>query len=161
MVGFGAAYAVASLTCTIGPFLAIVVASFRASSVVEGSALFIAYAVGMGLLVGAAAVAIALAKFSLIDRLRRGGRFVPTLAGLLMISVGAYVSYYGLWEIRVLRGGPTDDPVIDAAAAIQQAASNAISSVGIGWLAVILLIVLGLVAVIGLRRLRVRGRQEV
>jgi cytochrome c biogenesis protein CcdA len=89
MVGFGAAYAVASLTCTIGPFLAIVVASFRASSVVEGSALFIAYAVGMGLLVGAAAVAIALAKFSLIDRLRRGGRFVPTLAGLLMISVGA------------------------------------------------------------------------
>jgi ABC-type Fe3+ transport system permease subunit len=51
--------------------------------------------------------------------------------------------------------------VIDAAAAIQQAASNAISSVGIGWLAVILLIVLGLVVVIGLRRLRVRGRQEV
>ena len=105
-------------------------------------------------------MAIALAKSSLIERLRRSGRFVPTLTGLLMISVGAYVSYYGLWEIRVPRGGPTD-PVIDAAAAIQQAASNAISSIGIGWLAVILLIVLGLVAVIGLRRLRVRGRQEV
>ena len=57
-------------------------------------------------LVGAAAAAIALAKSSLTERLRRSGRFVPTLAGLLMIRVGAYVSYYGLWEIRVLRDGP-------------------------------------------------------
>jgi cytochrome c-type biogenesis protein len=34
MVGFGASYALASLTCTIAPFLAIVVTSFRAGSTV-------------------------------------------------------------------------------------------------------------------------------
>ena len=73
MIGFGAAYALASLTCTIGPFLAIVVASFQAGSPVTGAALFVAYAVGMGLMVGAAAVAVALASTSMITRLRRAG----------------------------------------------------------------------------------------
>jgi cytochrome c-type biogenesis protein len=115
VVAFGAAYAVASLTCSIAPFLALVVASFRGSSVLEGVALFIAYALGMGLLVGTAAVAVALAKSSLISQMRRAGRFVPAFAGALMIIVGAYVGYYGWWEIRVLGGGPAEDLVIEAA----------------------------------------------
>jgi cytochrome c-type biogenesis protein len=160
MVAFGAAYATASLTCTIAPFLAIVVASFGAESLLEGAALFIAYALGMGLLVGTAAVAVALAKASLIDKLRRSGRFVPTAAGMLMVCVGAYVGYYGAWEIRVLSGGSTDDPVIEAAAAVQQAISNLVTAIGVGRLAVILLIVLAVVVVVGLRLLRLRRRQE-
>jgi cytochrome c-type biogenesis protein len=131
------------------------------SSVLEGIALFIAYALGMSVLVGTAAVAVALAESSLISQLRRVGRFVPTMAGSLMILVGGYVGYYGWWEIRVLRGGRTDDPVITAAAAIQRAVANGVATVGAGWLAVILLIALGVVAVIGLRRLRLRRRQEV
>jgi cytochrome c biogenesis protein CcdA len=161
IVAFGVAYGLASLTCTIAPFLAIVVASFGASSVLEGASLFIAYALGMGLLVGTAAVSVALAKSSLIDRLRRGGRFVPKLAGVLMVCVGAYVSYYGLWEIRVLGGGSTDDPVIKAAAAIQEAVSGGVGALGAGWLAVILLVVLATLAVVALRRIRLRHRQEV
>ena len=161
MVAFGAAYGMASLTCTIAPFLAVVVASFGASSVLEGASLFVAYALGMGLLVGTAAVAVALAKSSLIDRLRRGARFVPTLAGALMVCVGAYVSYYGLWEIRVLGGGPTDDPVIEAAAVIQEALSQVVAALGVGWLAVILLVVLATLAAVAVRRRRLRLRQEV
>ena len=160
MVTFGAAYATASLTCSIGPFLALVVASFRSSSVLEGVTLFIAYAVGMGLLVGIAAVAVALASSSLISHLRRAGRFVPTLAGILMIIVGTYVGYYGWWEIRVLRGGRTEDPIIEAAAAIQQVVANGVAAVGVGWLVVILLSMIAVLALIGLRRLRLRRRQK-
>ena len=48
MAGFGASYAVASLGCTIAPFLAVVVTAFRAGSAVEGGVLFLAYAAGMG-----------------------------------------------------------------------------------------------------------------
>jgi hypothetical protein len=29
-----------------------------------------------------------------------------------MIIVGAYVAYYGWWEIQVLHGGRTGDPLI-------------------------------------------------
>ncbi len=42
MAGFGASYAVASLGCTIPPFLAVVVTAFRAGSALEGGVLFLA-----------------------------------------------------------------------------------------------------------------------
>lgn len=120
MVGFGASYATASLTCSIAPFLALVVTSFRAGSTGEGVLLYVAYAVGMGLLVGVAAVAVALAHRGLVTRLRRTGRWVPRAGGVLLLVVGAYVAWYGAWELRVLGGGDPADPVIEAAARIQR-----------------------------------------
>lgn len=130
MFGFGISYAAASLTCTIAPFLAVVVSAFRSDSAVAGALLFLLYAAGMGLVVGTAALAVALAQQSLVRQARRLGRLVPTAGGGLLAVVGAYVAYYGWWEIRVLRGGAVDDPVIDAAAAVQQDLSNAVSSFG-------------------------------
>ena len=119
MVGFGASYAAASLTCSIGPFLALVVVAFRTGSVVAGAAHYLAYAVGMGLLVGVAAIGVALARRGLIRGLRSSGRWVPRVTGLLLLVVGAYVAWYGAWELRVLAGGDAGDPVIEAAARIQ------------------------------------------
>ena len=120
MVGFGASYALASLTCSIAPFLALVVAGFRTGSIAESILLYLAYAVGMGLLVGVAAVAVALARRGLVTRLRRTGRWVPRVSGALLLVVGAYVAWYGAWELRVLAGGDPADPVIEAAARIQR-----------------------------------------
>jgi cytochrome c-type biogenesis protein len=120
MVGFGASYAAASLTCSIGPFLALVVTTLRAGSVGEGVALYLAYAAGMGLLVGVAAVAVALARRGVVTGLRRTGRWVPRIVGLLLLVVGGYVAWYGAWELRVLGGGDPADPVIEAAARLQR-----------------------------------------
>jgi cytochrome c-type biogenesis protein len=156
MAGFGAAYATASLTCTIAPFLAIVVASFRAGSVSVGVALFVAYALGMGLMVGAAAVAVALARSSVISSLQRAGRWVPRVAGFLMIVVGAYVAYYGWWELRVLAGGATDDPVVGAAGRLQGILAAAVTALGPVWLAVILGGLVGLALVVRSRAGRSR-----
>jgi len=113
-------YAAASLTCSIAPFLALVVASFRAGSTGEGVALFVAYSLGMGLLVGIAAVAVTLARRSVVVALRRTGRWVPRVSGLLLLVVGAYVAWYGAWELRVLGGGEPADPIIEAAARLQR-----------------------------------------
>lgn len=124
MVGFGASYALASLTCSIAPFLALVVAGFRTGSVAESTLLYLAYAVGMGVLVGVAAVAVALARRGLVTRLRRTGRWVPRVSGALLLVVGAYVAWYGAWELRVLAGGDPADPVIEAAARIQRTLSE-------------------------------------
>lgn len=135
MVGFGAGYAVASLTCTIAPFLAVVVTAFRTDSFGVGVALFLAYAAGMGLVVGTVAVATALARDTLVRSLRRTGRWVPRASGALLLVSGAYVAYYGWWEIRVLRGGGVDDPVVGAAESLQTALARAVESVGpLGWL---------------------------
>lgn len=116
MVGFGASYALASLTCTIAPFLVVVVYGFRQESLAVGIALFLAYAAGMALVVGTVAVAVALARDAIVRGIRRTGRWVPRLSGLLLVLAGAYVAYYGWWEIT---GGATSDPVISTAADIQ------------------------------------------
>jgi cytochrome c-type biogenesis protein len=112
MVAFGASYAIASLGCAIGPFLGIVVASFEAHSLLAGIGLFLVYALGMGLLVGVAAVAISLAQNAFVHKLRRFAPLVSRVAGGLLVVVGAYVAYYGWYEIRVFSGAEVDDPVI-------------------------------------------------
>lgn len=130
MAGFGASYAVASLGCTIAPFLAVVVTAFRAGSLVEGAVLFLTYAAGMGLVVGAAAVSVALARRTLLDRVRRFGSVLPRLAGALLLVAGAYVAWYGAWELRVLYAGAGADPVIEGAAQVQQWLATAVTRLG-------------------------------
>ena len=129
MVVFGASYAAASITCTIGPFLALVVAGFRVGSIGESVVLYVAYAVGMGVLVGVAAVAVALTRRGLVTRLRRAGRWVPRVAGLLLVVAGGYVAWYGAWELRVLGGDDPADPIIEAAARLQRVLAGWVDAV--------------------------------
>jgi len=143
MAGFGASYAVASLGCTIAPFLAVVVTAFRSGSTAKGAVLFLGYAAGMGLVVGTAAVAVALTRTSLIGRLRRTGRLLPRLGGALLLVAGGYVAWYGAWELRVLHGRAGTDPVVDAAGPLQQwLAGNAQTIGALGFLAVLAVLLL-------------------
>ncbi|MDV3126350.1 cytochrome c biogenesis CcdA family protein [Mycobacterium sp. 21AC1] len=120
MLGYGAGYAVASLSCTIGPFLAVTGAGFRADTSVQGVAVFVAYAAGFTLIVGVLAMAAALAGTVGEDRLRRIIPYVNRISGALLIVVGAYVSYYGSYEIRLFGpSGDPSDPVITAAGRVQ------------------------------------------
>jgi cytochrome c-type biogenesis protein len=130
MATFGAAYAVASLSCTIGPFLTLVVTSFRAGSGVDGVGLFLAYAAGMGLTVAAAALAVALAQGGVIGRLRRAAPLISRLGGLLLVVAGGYVAYYGWWETRVLAGAGATDPVVDTVGSVQRWLADGLDRVG-------------------------------
>lgn len=131
MTGFGASYAVASLGCTIAPFLAVVVTSFRSGSPAAGIVLFAAYAAGMGLTVGVAATAVALSRRGLVTSMRRAGSLVPRLGGLVLAAAGGYVAWYGAWELRVVHGGAAADPVISAAARVQEWLATRAEAVGI------------------------------
>jgi cytochrome c biogenesis protein CcdA len=132
MVLFGAAYALASLGCTIGPFLAIVVSSLRATSTLAGIALFLAYAAGMGMVVGASALAVALVRTSLLGRVRRAGAWLSRVAGALVLLAGGYVAYYGWYEIRLTTQGrrATDDPVVEAAGVVQRWLADGVNAAG-------------------------------
>jgi cytochrome c biogenesis protein CcdA len=154
MALFGAAYAIASLGCTIGPFLAVVVAGFRAGSVVDGVGLFLAYALGMSLIVGAVALAVALARVSFVRSLRRAAPVVNRIAGGLMVVAGLYVAWYGWYEVRVLRGGDPDDAVVDTAAHVQSTLSNALDRAGPATAAIVALLLLATAALAGRWRIR-------
>ncbi|MGW0598957.1 cytochrome c biogenesis CcdA family protein [Streptomyces sp. NPDC002776] len=162
MMLFGMAYATASLGCTIAPFLAIVVSAFRSGSTGEGVALFAAYAGGMGLVVGIASLTVALTRATAVTRLRRIGSFAPRLGGALLLLVGAYVAYYGWYEIRVQDDPTVQDPVIDAAGTVQRAIADALDAVSP---AMALLVFVGLliavVVPLRLRQRRLRQRQIV
>jgi cytochrome c biogenesis protein CcdA len=158
MVLFGASFAIASLGCTVGPFLAVVVTSFTAGDVVAGIGLFLTYAAGMGLAVGTVAVAIALARTSLVARIRRATPVIARAAGVLLMLAGAYVAYYGWYEIRVFRGGVTGDPVVDAFGSVQSAVADWLGRAGAGRLSLALAVLLVIAAAVGAARRRAGRR---
>lgn len=122
MVGYGVGYALASLGCTVGPFLAVTGAALHGGAILDAVLLYLAYAAGFGLLVGVLAAAVALARVELIDRMRTILPYLNRISGVLLMLVGLYVGYYGVYEVRLfdLNGNPTD-PIVAAAGRVQGA----------------------------------------
>ncbi|KAA1246034.1 cytochrome c biogenesis protein CcdA, partial [Mycobacterium simiae] len=149
MYGYGVGYAVASLSCTIAPFLAVISTTFKQGSVLSGVLAFLAYAVGMTITVGVAALAVALAGSSATTAFRRVLPFVGRIVGAVVLLTGLYVMYYGYYEIRLyFAAAEPHDPVIQTAGAVQDwlirlvdglsawslvGASAALVAVGVGW----------------------------
>lgn len=117
---FGVSYAVASLSCTIAAFLGVTAGTFRAGDIASGIVLFVLYGVGMGIAVAVLTVAVALARDGLVARFRSLVPAINRAAGVLLAVAGAYVAYYGWYELRILAGGDGRDPVVDAAQKIQR-----------------------------------------
>lgn len=118
---FGVSYAVASLSCTFPTFLGVTSATFNTENYVSGVTVFLLYGLGMGAVVCVLTVAVALARDGLVARFRRITPVMNRVAGGLLVIAGAYVAYYGWFEVRVLKQGFTgDDPIVDTALDIQK-----------------------------------------
>ncbi|WP_248962104.1 cytochrome c biogenesis CcdA family protein [Sphaerisporangium perillae] len=158
LYGYGLSYAVASLSCTVGPFLAVTSASVAGGGLVGGASAFVAYALGMGLVVAVLSLAVALTRAAAVARLRRILPYVSRAGGGLLVLAGAYVLYYGWYELRVLDGGSAEDPIVGAATAVQGLISGRLATLGAGWVVVALAFLLagGVLVLRGLRP----GRRE-
>ena len=160
---FGVSYAVASLSCTIGPFLAVTSTTLRSQNASSGIAMFIVYALGMGLVVTALTVGVALARVGLVTRLRRAMPYVQRASGALLLIAGAYVAWYGWFEVRTLNGGDGSDPIIDRAISAQSWLQNLVvpdrPAMAALWIAALLGVVAG--AVVVCRRRRTDSRESV
>lgn len=144
MVGYGVAYAVASLSCTVAPFLAVTTSAVTAGGAGAGLAAFVAYALGMGLVVGTLAVSVALAQAGLVTRVRLLLPYVSRVSGGLLVVAGLYVAYFGWYELRVFAGGSAEDPVVDAALQVQGTLARAVSGLAPGAVALALVVLVGL-----------------
>lgn len=152
---FGVSYAVASLSCTIGPFLAVTSTTLRSQNAVSGIAMFVVYALGMGLVVTGLTVGVALAKAGLVTRVRRAMPYVNRASGVLLLVAGAYVAWYGWFEVRTLNGGDGRDPIIDRAITFQSWLQNRVVPDRPVVAAVWIVVVLGVIgAVLAVRRRR-------
>ncbi|MGH9119874.1 MAG: cytochrome c biogenesis CcdA family protein [Acidimicrobiales bacterium] len=107
MLAFGASYAVASLSCTLPVFLAVVASTFTRTDVVAGVATFVAYATGMSVVLLTVTIAVAVAQHSLLRRLRALGRHLNRVAGVLLVVAGGYNAYYWMFNLATDPGETT------------------------------------------------------
>jgi cytochrome c biogenesis protein CcdA len=163
MFGYGVSYAIASLSCTVGPFLAVTGASLRGGTVMGAVSVYLAYAAGITLVVGTLAVAAAFANSAVIEWMRWVLPFVNRLSGALLIVVGLYVGYYGVYEVRLfhLNGNPVD-PLVNAAGRLQGTVAVWVHQHG-AWpwiVAIAVVLVTGTAATLLGRRRAARQRQD-
>jgi cytochrome c biogenesis protein CcdA len=151
---FGVAYAVASIGCTIGLFMATVFGSTTRDGVAAGISNVLAYGAGMALLVSALTVALASANTSMLKVLRGGMKYVDRIAAVFVIVSGAYLLWYFYWVDLREEG----DPITDWAAEQQAEAAAFLNdhwqTVGL----VMLAIVGGAIAYVSIRP---KGRHAV
>ncbi len=121
---FGVSYAVVSLSCTIGLFIAAVATSFSADGVANGTANFVAYGVGMGAVITFLTLALALARSSVVPAMRKMFRWINPVSGLVLIASGIYVANYGWWELQVIDDPLASNVFVEKFTEFQAAVSN-------------------------------------
>jgi cytochrome c-type biogenesis protein len=101
---FGLAYGLASLSCTLPVFLAVMGSSLTAGSIAAGAGRFLSYGLGMASILLILTLALAFFKGGVIFRLRKATPYVQPISAALLVVAGAYIVFYW-WP--VLLGGPS------------------------------------------------------
>ncbi len=100
---FGLAYGLASLSCTLPIFLAVIGSSFATSSIWGAFAQFILYAVGMGSVILTLTLGMSLFKGAMVGGMRKVMRYVEPVGTWLMLIAGTYIVFYWLTIGNVLK----------------------------------------------------------
>ena len=98
---YGAAYALASLGCTLPVFLGVVETSLQLHELADAIGQFVLFGVGMGTVVAGLTIATAWTGDGLIKRARAMGRQIGWVSAVLLWLAGAYIVYYWLTSIRL------------------------------------------------------------
>ena len=155
-VGYGLTFALVSLSCTVGPFLAISAAAISTKSPLKIISIFITYALGMGIIVLTLAIFVATAETRIFAIIRSSQRLIGRLSGVFLLVVAAYEIWYGYYEVRILSGQTSSDPVITFVSGIQSRITQLVAGLGVPFLASLLL----LLTLTGILR-KYRGRRAV
>lgn len=127
MGGFGAAYAVGSLSCSLPVFVAAVGGAMAGASPLSAGVAVLAYGLGMGLLATALALVASFAGATAMRGLRRVGAVLPRIAGGVCVVAGGYLVAY--WTAQL--GGPDVlGPARSAVDAVQAALAAAFQNAG-------------------------------
>lgn len=100
---YGLAYGLASLSCTLPIFLAVVGSALARSGILAGALQFVLYAVGMGVVICVLTLGVALFKQGAVRWARRALPYVQPLSAVLLLAAGAYLIYYWLTIGGLLR----------------------------------------------------------
>lgn len=91
---YGLVYGAASAGCTAPIFIAIIILAIAGGSFLQGVFIFFLYAFGMALLMVIVTLLVATAKDAVIGKLKKMPKYINTICGLILITVGIYLIYY-------------------------------------------------------------------
>ena len=99
---FGLSYGTASLSCTLPIFLAVVGTSLAVSNIPSALGQLFLYGLGMGAVIMALTIGMALFQGAMVGALRKTLGFVQRVSPVLMLVAGSYIVFYwltigGLW----------------------------------------------------------------
>ncbi len=134
---FGVSYAVVSLSCTIGLFIAAVAASFSADGVAGGTGNFIAYGMGMGAVITFLTMTLATARKNVAQSMRKASRWINPISGLVLLASGVYLMNYGWWELQIIDDPRAHNVLVENFTEFQSAVTNWIDATGSGRLGLV------------------------
>lgn len=100
---FGLAYGLASLSCTLPVFLAVMGSSLTAGGFAARAGQFVSYGLGMTSVLLVLTLALALFKGGVLHRLRKVTPYVQPISAALLVLAGGYIIFYW-WPVLI--GGP-------------------------------------------------------
>lgn len=121
MLAFGAAYAAASLSCTLAVLLAVIAQALATNSITTLVSVFVAYAAGASTVLTLLALSAALASSALATGLRRISRYLPRVAGAVLVASGIYLIAY--W-VPALGSGNANQTLVRGASPLTSAVSD-------------------------------------
>lgn len=94
---FGVGYAIASAACALPVFLMVVFAAVSSGGLLSGLLIFLAYSLGMVVLMVPLAMAVAASKDLTLRRFERVMPYVRKIGAAILIVAGAYLIYLQSW----------------------------------------------------------------
>jgi cytochrome c biogenesis protein CcdA len=99
MFFFGIVYAIASIGCTIGLLISVILGSINRHGFVSGVISIVLYGLGMGLLVTSLTVALAFARVGLVSTIKKSFKWFDKITAIFVVLTGLYLSWYWLGAI--------------------------------------------------------------
>ena len=129
---FGVSYAVVSLGCASPVFFGSVSGSFSTDRWFEGILRFLAYALGMGLVITFLTLAVAMGRSGVTANMRRLLPHINKISGGFLVVAGVVLGFYGWWEVQVLLRDDfeANNPFVEASNRVSLRLENWIIDVG-------------------------------
>ncbi|MGN8025765.1 cytochrome c biogenesis CcdA family protein [Microbacterium sp. 22242] len=151
MTGFGIAYAVGSLSCSLPVFAAAIGGALATGSPLAVLATVLAYGLGMGLFATVIALLASWADVAIFHAVRPFAAVLPRAAGALCVVIGFYVTVFWTGQVS---GRQLTQPVTVALDRLQGAVASAIEAawlpIGVG----LVVLVMGVLVVMAIRERR-------
>ena len=97
---YGIVYAAASLGCVLPVFISVVVSGIASASFTGGFGVFLAYSIGMGLVMTIVSIALATSKNVLVNKIKKFAPHINKINAIILIALGIY-----LVQRQILVGG--------------------------------------------------------